>query len=559
VSDPDLLIVGLGWAGGILAAEATAAGLSVLALERGHALSQAELDTARDELKVRRHTFMQDVSQETWTLRHHAGEQALPLRRLGAWTPGSGVGGSSLLYGGLLKRYYPADFRPRRDLVGEYGPAVVPPGAALPDWGLGYDDLEPYYQRVEEVAGVAGGANPFAGPRSGPFPVPPRTGSRYRVFADAARTLGLHPFDVPTTALPADFTNPDGITRPHCRECGFCVGLPCAVHAKGEAASTVIPAALRTGRLRIRENCYVVGVLTEGRRVTGVRYHDETGTLRFQRADRVALCSYAFGNTRLLLLSGIGTPYDQGNHRGSVGRNYSTNISMRLTALFADRTFANHIGSVESGGFEVDDFIGDRTDPRAAGYLGGFDISAGPSGRGGVMSRLVTPPGTPRWGTAWKTAVRDWFDHDLKLSGHGQVLPYEDSYLDLDPVYRDRHGHPLLRITFDWHDNERRLARAMSEKMREIGQAMGATTLSGPAGLDRHYDTARYQGTHNTGGAIMGDDPDTSVVGPWLREWTHDNLWVVGGSALPRGSSAGPTATICALAFRAAEDIVRNG
>lgn len=562
-SDPDIVIVGFGWAGGIMAAELAKAGMSVLVLERGHDYGPAELADSRDELGVRQHRFMHDVRQETWTFRHHRAETALPLRQLGAWTPGSGVGGSSLLYGGLLKRFYPWDFATRTELASQYGADSLPLDAVWDDWGLGFDDIEPYYQRVEEIAGVSGPPwereNPAEGPRSGPYPVGPRPVSRYGLFAEAASSMGLHPFEVPSTALPADYTNPDGVGRPHCHECGFCLGLPCAVGAKGEARSTVIPAALRTGRVEVRTGCYVVEVTSAGQQVTGVRYHDETGRLVTQSADRVALCSYAFGNTRLMLLSGIGEPYDPLTGAGAVGKNYSTNISIKLSALFSDHTFANHIGSVDTGGFEVDDFVGGRLDPRQTGYLGGFDISAGPPGRGGVLGRLVTPPGTPRWGAEWKQAIRSWFDHDMKMSGHGQVLSYADHALDLDPTYRDAYGHPLLRITFDWKRNERLLATSMVEQMRRIGEKMGADFVVGPSGVDEHYDTIRYQGTHTTGGAVMGESPRTSVVDPWLRSWDRPNLWVVGGSAIPHGSSAGPTATICALALRAAEDVLRRG
>jgi gluconate 2-dehydrogenase alpha chain len=351
--------------------------------------------------------------------------------------------------------------------------------------------------------------------------------------------------------------NPYGVGRPACVHCGFCALHPCRTGAKGDAATTVIPAALATGRLEIRDRSYVIEILHDGRRAHGVRYLDAEGSLREQRADVVVLSAYTFGNVRLLLLSGMGEPYDVEQARGSVGARYGYNVAGAGAALFARETFRNYMGSLTTG-YLVDDLTGAHLDPRQTGFVGGAYLSCVRQGTS-VIGGFALPPGTPRWGSAWKEAIRAWYDHDVRVNATGQVLPYHDSFLDLDPRYRDAVGLPLLRLTFDWKPNERRLLRFMGARVRELLERMKADHIVTAFEPDAHFDTTRYQGTHNTGGATMGSDPDESVVNSWLQMWDFENVWVVGGSAFPQGGAHGPTGTICALAYRAAEGVLRYG
>ncbi len=568
IREADAVIVGLGWAGGILAAELTRAGLEVIALERGPRYSREDGDfgDVYDEMDVRRRRFMQDVRIETWTLRHDESEPALPFRRLGAFTPGNGVGGSSLLYGGHTGRYLPWDFTLRSSLTERYGADVMPEGSTVADWGITYDELAPYYERFEDTVGTASragrlrgrtmpGGNPFEGDRGREFPLPPGPSAfGPQAFADAASRLGLHPFPMPTAAIPQPYTNRFGVSRPACTECGFCAAHPCENGSKGEATSTVLPAAMATGRLRVVENAYAVRVVHDGRRARGVEYIDSEGRLVEQRAQTVILSAYSLSNTRLLLLSGLGMPYDPSDGTGVVGKNYGTNANAGASVLFRDRLFKNYTGSTTSG-FTVDDFNVMTNDPTELGFIGGANLNAAQAGRGAI-GRIAVPPGTPRWGAEWKAALREWYDHDVTLTATGQVLPYRNAYMDLDPTYKDAYGLPLLRLTFDWHENERRLVRFMTDRIRAVAEEMGADHLSLRGEQDAHFDTVRYQGTHNTGGAILGVDPASSVVDPWLRLWDVDNVFVVGGSAIPQSSATGPTGTIGALAFRAADGIL---
>jgi gluconate 2-dehydrogenase alpha chain len=125
--------------------------------------------------------------------------------------------------------------------------------------------------------------------------------------------------------------------------------------------------------------------------------------------------------------------------------------------------------------------------------------------------------------------------------------------MDLDPTYRDRYGNPLLRITFDWTPNERKMVAFMATKFRAILQAAGARDISVTTNLEPHYDTVRYQSTHNTGGTIVGSDPHTSVVNNYLQMWDAQNMFIVGASNFPQNAGFNPTGTVGALAYRAAE------
>jgi gluconate 2-dehydrogenase alpha chain len=568
--DPDVIVVGLGWVGGIIAAELTKAGLNVVGMERGpdRDARPGAFAGSRDELRIKRLEHTQRTDAETWTLRHDENEVALPLRRAGAFTPGDGVGGSSLLYGGMAWRFQAHDFAPRASAVARYGAAALPAGSAVADWGITYQDLAPYYDAFERMAGVSGqagnvagrimpGGNPFEAPRATDFPLPPlRDLPGPALFRDTASGLGYHPFPVPSSALSRDYVNPDGIARHGCVYCGYCAGAPCEFGAKADALVTVLPVARRTGRFEVRANCAVTEILHCGGTARGVRYRDATGTLRELRAPAVVLSAYALNNVRLLLASRLGIPYDPVTATGAVGRNYSYNWGLRSHALFADRKFQNYAGSPAIG-YAIAEFNADNFDHTGLGFLDGGLIWVS-NRAAGPLSGIPVPPGTPRWGARWKKAVAAWYDRSVSVVAHGAVIPYRHHYLDLDPNYRDAWGQPLLRITFNWSENDRRMYAHHAARVREIVEAMHPDEIVAPAGLPQHFDTAVYQSTHNTGGAIMGADPATSVVNTWLRMWDCDNVWVVGGSALPQSTGTGPTGTICALAYRAAADIIRS-
>ena len=559
----------MGWAGGILAAELTKSGLKVVGLERGptRRLEDEVYVKKHDELRFRvRHGLMQDTSKETWTLRHDLGETALPIRQLGAFRPGSGVGGASVHYGGLLFRYLPDDFQLRSHVISRYGEHTIPEDSTIQDWGINYSQLEPYYDRFEYMAGVAGragnvggeitaGGNPFEGARARHYPLPPmKDGLGPTMFREAAANMSLHPYPIPGGTLSERYTNPDGISRSGCSYCGSCAFHPCAIGAKADAVVTVLPVAARTGLFELRTGANVFRVERNRGRATSVVYWGADGTEYEQPASVIILSAYTFNNVRLLLLSGIGRPYDPVSGTGVVGKNYAFHFHSSVTGFFAAKNFKRYMGS-NSVGYAVDDFHGANLNYGDVGFIGGGLLMSS-VGAAAPITGLRVPPGTPSWGAEWKAAIRAWFDRALDVTCMGDVLAYRTNYLDLDPIYSDARGVPLLRITFDWHPNERKIASYMAERARDLLTTLTPDYLAVNGSLPEHFDSVPYQSSHNVGGAIMGADPATSVVNDYLQMWDCENVWVVGGSAFPQLGSHGPTGTIGALAYRAADAIV---
>lgn len=565
----DVVIVGVGWAGGILAAELTKAGLKVVGLERGQPRGLADFQHDIDELRYAvDYELMQDTSRETWTLRHTLGERALPIRQLGSFLPGTGVGGAGVHWQGLTWRFEPRDFTIRSSTIARYGAKAIPADSTIQDWGITYDQLEPYYDKFEYVAGVAGkagniqgqtqdGGNPFEGPRARDYPVGPMLDAHAPVvFRDAAKKLGYHPFPSPSANLPRAYTNPDGITRGACTYCGFCERFGCWVGAKADPTVTVLPVAQKSGNFELRTETNVFQIAHDGKRAHSVLYVDALGHVQEQPASIVILTAYVFNNVRLLLLSQMGTPYDPQTGIGSVGKNYCYQVGSGGSGFFEKMTFHRYMGS-GANGYSMDDFNADNFDHSGLGFIGGGGISCGASGARPIQS-LPVPPGTPTWGAQWKAAIRKYYDRALSVGFQGESIAYRTHLLDLDPTYRDTFGQPLLRITFDWEDNERKMAAYGAAKIKDILQATGADIVAVGGGLPPHYDVSVYQSTHNTGGAIMGVDPSASVVNNYCQMWDFDNVFVVGASAFPQNAGRNPTGTVGALAYRAADGIVNR-
>ena len=566
----DAVCVGVGWTGGILAAELTKAGMSVVGLERGGPRGPENFQHGHDELRYSvDKELAQDVTLETWTLRHNMSEPALPIRRIGSFAPASGVGGSGVSWAGQTWRFSPRDFEIRSRTIQRYGEQAIPADMSIKDWGITYDELEPYYDRFEQMAGIAGkagnikgrkvaGGNPFEGPRARDYPVPPLMESYAgSIFRKATSDLGYTPFPGPAAALSQRYTNPAGITRESCTYCGFTGHFGCRVGAKSDPTVTVIPEAIRTGRFELRTNATVVEIIHDGRQATGVRYYDEVGRLQEQPADVVLLTAFTLNNCRLLLQSRMGRPYDPETGTGVIGKNYCYQADgAGGLAYFKDKDFKPYMTACGNA-VAIDDLNGDNFDHTGLGFLGGGLVKYGSAPTLPVTGVLV-PPGTPTWGAGWKKAIREYYAHSMVVGAQGESPAYRDHFLDLDPTYRDAYGLPLLRITFDWRPNERAMVGFLGTKISELVDSMGADFVLAGGVLPDHYDTASYQSTHNTGGVIMGADPRDSAINNYLQMWDYPNVFVVGASAFPQNPGYNPTGTVGALAYRAADGIVNK-
>jgi gluconate 2-dehydrogenase alpha chain len=570
----DVVIIGLGWTGAIMAQELTEEGLDVIAIERGpwrDSPTDFPPTYMQDELRYRiRHELFLSPAQNTFTFRNKVSETALPIRSWGAFMPGNGVGGAGVHWNGEIWRFLPSDFVLKTHLTQRYGAKFLPPDMTIQDWGVTYQELEPCYDKFEYLCGASGtagnlngkiqdGGNPFEGARSRPYPNPAQEQPfGYQLFAKSARELGYKPFPQPSANLSRPYQNPLGLRLGGCTYCGFCEWFGCANYSKASPQTTILPVLLRKPNFSARTNSEVVKINTDssGTRATGVTFVDTSGEQWEQPAELVILAAFSLFNVQLLLHSGIGRPYDPASQKGVIGRNYTHQTVSTAVGFFDHKKF-NFNPFIASGsiGMCVDEFNGDNFDHGPHGFVGGGYVGHVQTGARPIET-TPTPPGTPRWGSAWKEAVRDNYLSTIKpgTGVHGSFYAYRDVYLDLDPTYKDHFGRPLMRMTIDLHDNEIRQNRFLTDKFAEIIQGMGArevvkTYRTGP------YDITQYQTTHVNGGVIMGADPNTSALNRYLQSWDVSNLFVTGASAFPQNAGYNPTGTVGALAYWAAAAI----
>ena len=570
----DAVIVGYGWTGAILAKTLTDAGLSVVALERGPARDTSpdfEFPRIVDELKhAVRGDLWQPLARETVTIRHNPKETALPYRRYGSFVLGNGVGGAGVHWNGQLWRASPEDLRLRSRIVERYGKSFIPKDMTIQDYPVSFEELEPHFDHFEKVCGVSGtagvlhgerqpGGNPFEGSRSDKFPTPPLPPIHAAsLFAQSAAVLGHQAFPVPAANSSIAYTNPYGVRMGPCNLCGFCERFGCFLYSKASPQTTILPILAKREHLQVRTHAYVTKVLTDstGKRATGVLYIDANGEEIEQPADLVVLSAFQMNNVRLLLLSNIGKPYDPETGQGVVGKNYAYQMCAATAAYFNEDVQINpFIGAGAAGMQAIDDFNADHFDHSALGFVGGGVIYAGATG-GRPIDQMMLPPGTPKWGQAWKSAVRKHYRHSAPVNAQGSVMSYRDSYLSLDPTYKDAHGLPLLRLTFDWHDNEYKMIAHIAKQMEAIVQGMKPATLATlmmKPGMP--YDTRIYQSTHTTGGAIMGSNPSNSVINKYSQSWDVSNVFVYGASAFPQNIGYNPTGLLAALAYLSSEKL----
>ncbi len=568
----DVVIVGGGWTGLLMAKElGSRTSASVVVLERGGPRKTTDYFNTMDELENYVHLRMiQDFSSETVTLRHNDRQKALPLRQAGTFLPGVGTGGAGEHWGAVCDRMSPDSFELFSKTVEKYGSKKLPEDHAVQDWGVTYDEIEPFYARVEKLIGACGkagningkkidGGNVFEGWRSSEYPLPPTKIPYFSaLFDDAAKKLGYHPYPSPAATLSAPYVNPDGVARPACTYCGFCERYGCMIGAKAQPTNTLMPVIAKHKNVSVRNGAWVRRVVFDktggNAKSRGVTYV-ESGQEFFQPADLVVLASWTLNNTRLLLLSGVGEPYNPSTGTGTVGRNLTHQVSFSPVLAFFEKPLNKFMGS-GAAGVLIGDFSGHVLDHTQLPFIRGGTLQApshgyGPLGTFGAVPKSVET----KWGSAWKKAAIYYYDRAGRFSFQGEHLAYRGNFMDLDPTYTDRNGDPLLRMTLDWRENERRMADFAIAKSIEIVRAMGVTDFTPSRGLGS-YDARVYQSSHLQGGTIMGKSPETSVVNPYLQHWQLSNLFILGGSTFPQSSSARPTLAMLALTCRAADALV---
>jgi choline dehydrogenase-like flavoprotein len=498
----DLVIVGAGAGGSVLAQRLARHGWKIVMLDAGP-FWDPDRDWVSDEAGS--HKLF-------WTQPRVIGGTD-PVE-LGKNNSGRGVGGSMVHYAGYCPRFHPSDFETRtRDGVGE-------------DWPIAYADLKREYERLELELPVAGDRWPWGDPHRYPHkPHPIAAGAELCV--GGARSLGIE-----MRVGPVGITNGAFGNRPHCIYRGYCL-QGCKVNAKASPLVTHLPDAIAHGvEVRGESMVAAVEIDQDSGRATGVRYFDPDGGERVQRASAVAVCGYSIETPRLLLNSKSPRfPNGIGNGNDQVGRCVMVQGAPQVAGRFPMevRMYKAPPPEISSEQFYETD--------ETRGFARGFSIqTVGPLPI--AWAEHVLAGG--HWGRALREYMRD-YNHWYALGALSELLPLTENRVTVAADVTDRHGLPVARMDYSQCENDRKNIALAKQTLRDILAAAGAQDI---------LEIDRY--AHLVGGCRMGSDPELSVVDADHRIWDVPNLFVADGSVMPTQGAANPALTIMALASRLA-------
>ncbi len=529
----EVCIIGAGASGATAAKVLTEAGVRVVGLERGPWRKRESF--GGDELaNINRYNLWPDPILNPRTSRTTADEPAVenmfcPVPQM--------VGGGTVHWQGWLPRFTPNDFR-LRSIAGPLA------GTTLADWPIGYDDLEPYYDRVEWAFGVSGlaGANTFEGPRSRDYPCPPMPMSRYAEnFHRGCAALGWNSFPMPQAALSRPFNGrPATVISAFAQQHGDPTGT------RSSALNVFIPDAVATGRYDLRPDCYVRELILDADgRIGSVLYEDADGDMVEQDADVFLLACGAVETARLLLLSKSARfPNGLANGNDLVGRNVTFHEYSAAVGVFEDPVYAWAGGGyVSASSFQHYEHNPSRN------FVGGGHIAA--AGVGIPLPINWRLPGSPSWGAEAKRVDREAFNHSMAVAMVLHDMPRHDNRVDLDDTMVDSWGLPVARVTLQPHENDLAQGRYLIDRGADVLEAAGAKTVT-----KVYAERVTGNCSHQHGTARMGDDPATSVLNRYCQAHEVANLFAVDGSSFPTATGANPTLSIMANAWRVADHII---
>ena len=554
----DVVVVGLGAVGGVGVLPLAKSGMKVVALEAGPNRDPRAYPSDEILLSVRNHNGPKQ-NQEIPTWRRNTSQVALPARQFGAMM--NGVGGTSLHYNSQSWRLDPWTFRERSSVIARYGAGMLPPGTTMEDMPFSYDDVEPFYEKVEWAIGVAGTAgnlngvknpegNTLEGPRKKGYPMPPlRYSGWHSLIKPAAQKLGWHPFRAPSAVV----TTAGFQGRPTCSYCGFCSGIGCHSGAKSSTNVTTIPQAMATKNLEVVTSARVIRINTDSSgRVTGVLYLKGNQEY-FQPASVVFLATFAWENSRLLFLSASKAfPNGLANNHGQVGKHYFTHAGPTTNGLFTTAT--NRVNGQGSQALHCDDWEADNFDHTGLGFIGGGSIDGRSEQKPIGYVRGGVPPDVPMWGSAFKAWVHANINKvgSIGSGGGTNSVPYQQFFMDLDPTHKDSLGFPVIRVTLDYTAVENRMHQYLLDKQKqwllEAGAIKTWSTLPTPNPV----------AVHSFGGTRAGTNEGTNVADAFGMAHEVPNLGFMGGSTMGAGGGHNPTLTAQALAWRTAEHVIAN-
>jgi choline dehydrogenase-like flavoprotein len=458
------------------------------------------------------------------------------------WWRARMVGGRTNHWGRISLRFGPDDFRRRNiDGLGD-------------NWPITYDDVKPYYDRVDRLIGLFGSAEGLHNHPDGIFQPPPAPRCYELLIKQAADKLRI-------TCIPARLsilTQPlNG--RPACHHCGQC-NRGCKTNSNFSSSGVLIPPARQTGKLTLVTSAMAYEVTTDGRGMaTGVSYIDKkTGTVEHVRTRVVVLAASACESARLLLNSRSSRfPQGLANSSGVVGR-YLTDTTGTDVEGYVPK-MVDHVPHNEDGvggnHLYMPWWLDNKNLDFPRGYhielWGGLDTPAY-----GILDDIHKYPNAGGYGKSLKDEYRHYYGARVGFSGRGEMIPNADCYCELDPVTVDRWGIPVLRFHWKWTDHEYNQVRHMQQTFRAIVHEMGGEVFSPMPAKEHGYGIANGgQIIHELGTTRMGHDPGNSVLNAHCQAHDVPNLFVADGGPFVSQADKNPTWTILALAWRTADYI----
>jgi len=548
----DVCIVGSGAGGGMAAKVLCEAGADVVMIEAGPMWDAAK-----------------DSKMSMWAYQSPRRGAATPTKPfgefdgcIGGWeidgepyTQGSGttfdwfrarmLGGRTNHWGRISLRFGPDDFKRKSiDGLGD-------------DWPITYEDLKPYYDKLDRLVGIFGSMEHLPNEPDGVFLPPPEPRCYERLIKQAADRLKI-------TCIPSRLsilTRPLN-DRPACHYCGQC-GRGCATHSNFSSPSVLLPPALATGRLHIITNAMAREVLSdESGLAAGVSYVNRSDRRDYAvRARTVVLAASACESARLLLNSKSSRfPDGLANSSGTVGRSLTDSTGLTVSGFIPK--LAQGVPHNEDGVGGAHLYMPWWLDNRTLDFPRGYHIELGGGRRApgfGFMGGIQRYNGVGGYGQSLKDDYRRFYGSTVSFSGRGEMVPNDETYCEIDPKVVDTYGIPVLRFHFRFTDHEYRQAKHMQETFREIIHEMGGTPLSPMPSRAEGYGLENGgRIIHEVGTTRMGLDPKTSVVDATCRAHDVKNLFIADGGPFVSNADKNVTWTILALAMRTAEGIVRQ-
>jgi choline dehydrogenase-like flavoprotein len=510
----DVVIAGGGASGILLAAKLAQAGKKVVILEMGPPLALDDLTSSMIWSRRLKWGGVPVISEGKNPVSHN-------------FQAGWGLGGAAMHQFANWPRLHPEDFR----VKSQYGRGL--------DWPISYDDLRPYYDRIQKEVGLSGDAKAEVWrPAGDPYPMPPMKWFRQaELLAEGFKKIGMR-----TAPMPVAINSVPYNGRPACLYDGWCEA-GCPTGALVNPQVTYLPVAKKAG-VEIRTDSYVTRVLTnaKGDRATGVEYFDKQKQRQVQLSDVVVLSAFSASNPRILLNSASDKhPNGLANSSGMVGKYVMAHITFSAFALF-DEDVKNHMGMSSAFGMSQDGYVKD-SHPGFGSYTWTIGVAMKPNDVLGFANSRV-----PLFGNALHDFMKKAARGLARIGSQCEELPSADNRIVLADK-KDEYGFPLARVQHSLDENSMRIFEHMKEEGGRIVKATSATeTWTAPApGL-----------AHFLGGTVMGKSAKDSVTDGYGR--THDvgNLFITGGGLFPTIGGVHPTFTLHALTLRTADYMAKS-